>query len=579
LRSQILLFCCLLVLLVPRTGLSETGLEVIVEGVEGRLYENIMARLRINVFKTDSALSEAEIRRLHRLAQEDIKEALAPFGYYSVTVESTLEKGEPGWRAIYLVIPGEPVFISSISISIIGPGADLPEFSNPEFLVDLTEGAVLDQQHYELQKRSLLRQVSGLGFLDASFATQEIRLNRTTRAAEIELVLDTGGRYLFGETTSDQEIINNELLVRFLPWEEGEPFNVRRLHDLQRDLNRTDYFSFVSVDPGTTEPGEHEVPVRVNLKPLEHYNLFSFGVGYTTDSRAHVRFEWQNLLLNTNGHHIKSSFMVGEQESHCYIKYNIPVADPRYNNLGINGQWNREEWEDTITNSLSAGVVYEYETLIHHIGISLEALDEDYRVGDTKGENQLLIPGIQGSWALADSIVNTKNGVRMSLRISGANDNILSDATFLSIRGDGRLIISPAQNWRVIARGAIGGIIVDSINDIPPSLRFYAGGMNSVRGYRYRTLGPTDSSGTVVGGKYMMTGSIEFERRLSELWRAVGFYDVGNAMDDFKVELAHGVGAGVGLVLPFGQIRLEVAYPLNDTGTEQYVFLNVGADL
>jgi len=100
-----------------------------------------------------------------------------------------------------------------------------------------------------------------------------------------------------------------------------------------------------------------------------------------------------------------------------------------------------------------------------------------------------------------------------------------------------------------------------------------------VRGYQYRTLGPEDSSGTVIGGRYLLSGGIECERRIAENWRAVIFYDVGNAMNDFEVDLAHGVGAGIGLSLPFGQARLEAAYPLNDEGEAQYVYLTVGADL
>jgi len=110
-------------------------------------------------------------------------------------------------------------------------------------------------------------------------------------------------------------------------------------------------------------------------------------------------------------------------------------------------------------------------------------------------------------------------------------------------------------------------------------LRFYAGGANSVRGYRYKTLGPQDVSGTVIGGTFLLTGSVEVERALTDLWRATLFYDIGNAMDDLKVDLAHGIGAGVGVALPFGQVRLEVAYPLSDEGTSQYFYLIVGADL
>ncbi len=351
------------------------------------------------------------------------------------------------------------------------------------------------------------------------------------------------------------------------------------MHSLQRDLNRTDYFSSVIVEADTANPDGLFVPVKIRLEPLEFRNRYSFGVGYATDTRAHVRFDWYNRLLNKSGHRVNTSILLGEQESHFLVNYRIPVADPRHNTLSLNALWNHESWDDTTTNSYSGGVGFEYLTPRHQLGISLEALNEDYRVGETKGSSELLMPGIQGSWVLADDIINTENGLRSSVSLVGASENILSDATFLKVRGDGTLILTPMVNYRLIGRGSIGAILVDSVNDIPPSLRFYAGGQKSVRGYRYRTLGPEDGAGSVIGGKYLLTGSIELERSFSQLWRGAVFYDVGNAMNDFSVDLAHGAGVGVGLALPFGQARLEFAYPLNDEGSSQFVFLSVGADL
>jgi translocation and assembly module TamA len=113
----------------------------------------------------------------------------------------------------------------------------------------------------------------------------------------------------------------------------------------------------------------------------------------------------------------------------------------------------------------------------------------------------------------------------------------------------------------------------------PPSLRFYAGGEKSVRGYKYKTLGPEDSSGNIVGGRYLLTGSIAWERQIADLWRVSAFYDIGNAMDNWSKDLAQGIGVGVGLVLPFGHATLELAYPLDDQGTAQYLFIRVGTDL
>ncbi len=581
LRYRILILCFLFFLSVPHAGYSENALtlDVSVQGVKGKLYDNIMARLRINIFRQNSNLTETEIRRLHRLAETDIQSALAPYGYYAATITSSLTKTASGWQATYLVNPGEQVHIAEISVSIAGEGASLPELAEPQQLFDLPKGAPLNQVRYEEGKMELLRKVRRLGFLDASYRVHEIRINRITKEAEIELVLDTGPRYLFGPMTSEQDIIHDELLQRFLPWKEGDHYIPREVLNLQRDLNRSDYFSSVIVQADTEHPDGLSVPVKIMLEPLETYNRYSFGVGYATDIRAYARFDWQNRLLNKSGHRANSSLLLGERESHLALNYRIPVSDPRYNTLRLSGLLNRESWEDTTTESYSAGVGYEYLTPERHLDISLEALNESYEIGTTKGRSELLMPGIQGSLAIADDLVNPTQGLRASVGLVGASDYLFSDASFLKVRADGKIIVTPLQDFRLIGRGSFGVILVDSIDDIPPTLRFYAGGQNSVRGYSYRSLGPKDSSGSVVGGSYLLTGSIELERSLSEFWRAAVFYDVGNAMDDVSVDLAHGIGIGVGVALPFGQARLELAYPLSDEGSAQYVSISIGADL
>jgi len=558
---------------------AEVKVEVVVQGIEGRLLDNVMARLRIYLLSRNSDLNAAELRRLHRLAATDIKSALIPFGYYDARVSGSLTAVDSGWRAAYQVEPGEPVILVKRSVSVIGEGSGLPELQNPEELIPLDVGDELVQQSYEEGKKQLLRRARSIGFLDASYPVHAIRIDRLKKAAEIDLVLDTGPRYRFGTISSDQQVISGDLLKRFLTFETGDYYYPRYLQELQRDLYRADFFSSVVVSADTNNPEGLDIPVTIAVEPLEHYNRYGFGVGYASDTWAYIRLEWFNRLLNQYGHRGSSSLLVGQQQSHCMFSYFIPVADPRYNTISANARWNREQWEGIVTNSLSGGLNYEFSTREHQFGLSLVALNEDYRVGDTKGSSGLIMPGIHGSWAIANDIVATENGLRASVEITGASQNLASDATFLKARADGTLILSPLKGWRLIGRGSIGAILVDSIDDIPPSLRFFAGGEKSVRGYRYRTLGPEDDSQTVVGGKYLLTGSIEIERSFSEYWRGAVFYDVGNALEDPTIDLAHGVGFGVGLALPFGQARLDLAYPINDEGTAQYVFFRVGTDL
>ncbi|RWX49657.1 Surface antigen, partial [Candidatus Electrothrix communis] len=112
-----------------------------------------------------------------------------------------------------------------------------------------------------------------------------------------------------------------------------------------------------------------------------------------------------------------------------------------------------------------------------------------------------------------------------------------------------------------------------------PSLRFYAGGDHSVRGYGYKELGPEDSSGKIIGGQYLTEASIEIERKINDTWSAAAFYDLGNAYDDIDLDLQVGAGLGVRMNLPFGQVRLDVACAVSDADYPLRIHLTIGADL
>ncbi|MCW5209300.1 BamA/TamA family outer membrane protein, partial [Desulfobulbus sp. US1] len=146
-------------------------------------------------------------------------------------------------------------------------------------------------------------------------------------------------------------------------------------------------------------------------------------------------------------------------------------------------------------------------------------------------------------------------------------------------QANGKIILTPWTNWRLLGGLSIGAIMMDSIDELPPSLRFYAGGDHSVRGYGYKELGPEDSSGKIIGGQYLTEASIEIERKINDTWSAAAFYDLGNAYDDIDLDLQVGAGLGVRMNLPFGQVRLDVACAVSDADYPLRIHLTIGADL
>jgi translocation and assembly module TamA len=103
-------------------------------------------------------------------------------------------------------------------------------------------------------------------------------------------------------------------------------------------------------------------------------------------------------------------------------------------------------------------------------------------------------------------------------------------------------------------------VIADSRDNIPGAYLFRTGGDNSVRGYAYQSLG-VDQDGSVVGGRYLLVGSVEYTQWLTDSWGAAVFYDRGNANDDVsEFRTVAGYGVGVRWHSAIGALNLDLAY-------------------
>jgi translocation and assembly module TamA len=562
--------------LVPCLAIA-AAIDVAVKGLEGELLKNVMARLELNLHRENPRLSINDIHRLHKKADKDIRMALAPYGYYDPVIDANLRESGETFTAEYTIQAGEPVRIATIDLEVIGPGRDA--FDNLFEQFPLQVGDILNQNSYEEGKKRITIAAMRQGYLKASFAKRELLIHRSERRAEIHLYLDTGPQFVFGETSFQDDSVKNELLQRYLPYHPGDPYRPGKLIELQKLLYGTEYFSRVAVDGLPDEAEDFAIPVDVRLIPPEHLNRYSVGLGYATDTGARVRLEWWNRLLNSRGHQVRASAQVSQYDSNLRIDYTLPVMDPKRDVLGYNLGYQDLTWDDTDTRLATAGVRLERKgKLLRHSG-SFEFRNEDYSVGVTSGSSVLFVPSYTGTVIWADDLMNTRYGLDLSLSVSGASESLGSDASYLKGLVNGKTIISLLPGLRFIGRGSLGTIGVDAIDDIPPSLRFYAGGDQSIRGYSYRELGTEDSSGAVVGGRYLIVGSGEIEKNITDNWSLATFWDVGNAMDDLSIDFKNGVGAGFRYRLPFGQVRVDAASAISEDGTPFRLHLTVGADL
>jgi translocation and assembly module TamA len=137
--------------------------------------------------------------------------------------------------------------------------------------------------------------------------------------------------------------------------------------------------------------------------------------------------------------------------------------------------------------------------------------------------------------------------------------------------------------WRLSLHSRVKAgvtLLSDPLSDLPPSLRFFAGGDQSVRGYTYQSLGPVDANGQVEGGKHLFEGSVELERALSQDWGVSLFYDAGNAFNSFdKIHLAQSTGVGLHYYTPVGALNLSLARQVGVEDPGLRITFTVGFEL
>lgn len=555
------------------------SVDVEIAGVENELLTNVELLLSIYQQRNHPLLSPGRIRRLHQKAEQEISTALQTYGYYRVEVDKELEQiSEERWRAQYTIRPGRRLRLERVDLELMGEGARNPQLSRPFDTFPLQPGDVLDQTRYKKAKSEMVQTATELGFFDYSFEQHRILIDLERYRADIELRFDSGPRYRFGDIQLNQDVLDETFLQRFMPFAAGDPYDIGELIELQQVLSNTDYFHSIDIRPKIEQAEDLAVPVEVNLTPRKRHK-YTLGLGYGTDTRARAKLGWAIPRVNRQGHRFDSELKVSGISQSISANYRIPIGDPTDEEVAFNASV-----VDTSTDTSESLVRNVGVSLIQTPGpwrrvISLNYQDETFTVAEDDGRSNLLIPGIDFSRVWADDIAYVERGARLQLGVRGASDDLLSDTSFSQANLGVKLIQALPGDNRIILRGRAGSTWTRRFEQLPPSVRFFAGGSQSVRGFAYQSLGPTNEQGRVVGGKHLIVGSVELEHRLNQDWALAIFYDEGNAINNMNDPLEYGAGAGVRWQTPIGPIRLDLATALSRPDKPWRFHVNIGPDL
>jgi translocation and assembly module TamA len=548
-----------------------------ISGADDELAANIRAVLTITTEPCTTPL--VRLQRLLPTARSQLDDAANALGYYHATFTTAFVIADNCWRLDIAAEPGPRVLLAGINIGVSGPAEVQALFADVLDTDALQSGQPLHHGRYEALKAALTARATDLGYLGARFERANIALDLLTDTADIDLQFDPGVRFHFGAIDVRQDgMLSAALIAGLLQVESGDIYDSTTLSALRRRLDNSQYFRQVRVTPQLVRLQQQEVPVAVDLE-LRPRHAWTSGLGFATDTGPRLRATYQNRYLTPDGHRLQGDLALSTVRTQLDGTYAIPLADPARQSLNFASGYSVEDNDSFESKRYKLETSVRNETSSGLLQTAFVAFQRDDYIVDVQQDVSLLtIAGISLNKTRADNPVNPTRGWKLFAQLQGASDVLLSDTSFMQFYSSAKHIM-PLGNGRLLSRFELGATWAGLTTELPASLRYFAGGDQSLRGYDYRALGPLNANGEVSGGKQLIVGSVEYDHRVMDNWRLAAFLDSGNAFNTFNdFEWRHSVGIGLRWLSPIGPVRVDLARAL-DSGGGFRLHVTMGPDL
>ena len=546
---------------------ARAGIEILIPEVTQAIETNVRAFLSLTRYAERDDVNAETMSRLERRIVAETREALQPLGFYEPDVTYEVTGSDADWRVTIRIQPGRPVRLSEVAIDVIGAGREERALRELIAAEALRPGLRLNHGLYERVKGDLVRVARNEGYLDARLAKSELLIDRTARRASVNIQLDTGERYHFGEIKTVQDVIDEDAMRRLLRMQAGDPYTLDALLRTQYVLDDTLYFTAVDIDSGEIDRATRTVPMTITAEPNRKHR-FATSLGYGTDTEVRGKFIWDNRRVNTRGHRFKMELLGSAVITQLTARYAIPVMDIALEKLEFTGQISDEELGDLQSERQEIGAGLTQVLGRWQRVLFLRALNEKSTTGDEPPETDfLLIPGISYSTLPSYVVGGRTRSYFLYGELRGSPSTLGSGSSYLQVRLQGERVFGLSDLWRLRLRGEIGASRVADFSELPASQRFFAGGERSVRGFGLNELSPLDADGNKIGGENLATGTIEITRDLPRNFGVAAFYDVGNAFDSFSDPgFEYSVGLGVRYNVAVASFGVDVAQALSESG-------------
>jgi translocation and assembly module TamA len=304
-------------------------------------------------------------------------------------------------------------------------------------------------------------------------------------------------------------------------------------------------------------PGPTTLPVLVRVTENKRKNV-TVGVGYSTNTGARAQAAYDDL--NVFGKRNKNSLVYEQKQQTLRTDFYWPVTSNGYRN-SVGAGYQRLNAEGQITRTTSIDATRAWGSPLLERSLTLQVLTEQVTIDDLPAMRAKAVPlTFSITKRHLDSLVQPTTGYIVNAQLGAAVLPILTDQRFIRTYTRALAYKPLGEKGTLVLRGEFGAVISKDKVGVPTSFLFRAGGDQSVRGYGYQQLGiPVGTA--ITGGRYLLTGSTEYDYWFKPPWGAAVFYDFGNAADNFS-DLKPKVGYGVGARWrsPVGPINVDLAY-------------------
>lgn len=461
----------------------------------------------------------------------------------------------------------------------IAPAAPPVDLSALRERWPLKPGDRFTEDGYEALKRLYLDYLLDHGYPHTA-VEGKVLLNSEKNTAKIEVTVNPGTLIYFGDLRISGSVETPEYLIqRQLTFKPGDVFSFKEIYESQRKLYGLDLFKTVAINPETAKEKDRRIPVAVVVQEKKQRSL-KLGLGFGDEDKFRARLGLRFRNLEGGGRTLDLEGKHSSIEDRAVSTFTNPQIWASRNDFVLQGGYIRRYLPGFNDKSYFVQERLERDLPWHirgYVGHGLEFArpfdipEESLAVLRINQEKlyraSMLLLGLRRE--TTDNPVDPHRGTILIWTGEFAPNFLGSDLQFLQNVVEGRRYYAPWGTDFILAGRLKFGFIqpIQSTSDIPIYRRFFAGGYESVRGYRLDYLGPRNAAGQPLGGDALMDGSLEARIPLYKQIRGVAFLDFGNVFSkipDFDLgQLKYSAGAGLRYVTPIGPVGIEIGVPLN----------------